>query len=359
MDRNPGVPTPPGFLRNHPTAPLARLLTAFRQLQPDGPLHPKISLTAAGLLLVFMVAGTNLDPASAVATPVSYVQATSINVSAEGDAVINQTLVMPQNTTEVTIPLLSAQIGDILAVDQVGTPASYEISGANITIYTLGDSFIDLTYYTSSLTMKQGSVWSVDYTWGSNSTLELPPQSTILSLSSTPLSTSNQGGVPVLVLGPGTWDVSYGLPIAVSQSQTSTSKSGTESSSSTGSGTGASAVSSGTSSSSSSGNPQTTPGTATLILAAIVLAAATGFLVLRRTRSVSAGSAVLRPDDIEMLRFIRDKGGKVVEAEIRERFSVPRTTAWRQAKRLEQLGYIRVSKLGSQNQLELIRSDFE
>ena len=60
-----------------------------------------------------------------------------------------------------------------------------------------------------------------------------------------------------------------------------------------------------------------------------------------------------------MLRFIRDKGGKVVEAEIRERFGVPRTSAWRQTKRLEQLGYIRIKKLGSQNQLELVRNDFE
>ena len=320
-------------------------------------MHPRISLTAAGLLLVFIIAGTNLGPASAATTPVSYVQATSINVSAEGDATINQTLLMPQNTTEVTIPLLSAQVGDILAIDEAGTPVSYEISGANITIYTLGDSFIDLTYYTSSLTTKQGSVWTVDYTWGSNSTLELPPQSTILSLSSAPLSASNQGGVPVLVLGPGTWDVSYGLPIAVSQSQTSTSKSGTGSASSTGASSAVSSVASSTSS--SSGSSQTTAGTATLILAALVLAAATGFLALRRTRSVAANPAALRPDDIEMLRFIRDRGGKVVEAEIRERFSVPRTTAWRQAKRLEQLGYIRVSKVGSQNQLELVRSDFE
>jgi len=91
----------------------------------------------------------------------------------------------------------------------------------------------------------------------------------------------------------------------------------------------------------------------------LVLAAAGAFVVLRRMRSTAADPAALRPEDIEMLRFIRDRGGKVVEAEIRQRFTVPRTTAWRQAKRLEQLGYIRVSKLGSQNQLELVRTDFE
>ena len=101
-----------------------------------------------------------------------------------------------------------------------------------------------------------------------------------------------------------------------------------------------------------------TPELVAVILAVIVLAGAAAFLVLRRRPSGGDPSA-LRPGDIEMLRFIKDRGGKVVEAEIRERFSVPRTTAWRQAKRLEQLGYLRVSKLGSQNQLELIRNDFE
>jgi uncharacterized membrane protein len=83
------------------------------------------------------------------------------------------------------------------------------------------------------------------------------------------------------------------------------------------------------------------------------------FLIWRRRSYRYRGPDFLRPDDLEMLRFIRDRGGKVVEAEIRERFNVPRTSAWRQTKRLEQLGYIRIRKLGSQNQLELIRRDFE
>jgi uncharacterized membrane protein len=96
-----------------------------------------------------------------------------------------------------------------------------------------------------------------------------------------------------------------------------------------------------------------------LVLAAVVAVAVAGLALRRRRRPGRSSSDSLRPDDLEMLRFIRDRGGKVVEAEIRERFSVPRTSAWRQTKRLEQLGYIRIRKVGSQNQLELVRNDFD
>lgn len=90
---------------------------------------------------------------------------------------------------------------------------------------------------------------------------------------------------------------------------------------------------------------------------AVVIAAA-AFLTRGRIRATGA-SAGLRFDDKEILRFMKEKGGRVIEREIRERFSLARTSAWRQAKRLERLGYVRISKLGTQNQIELLREDFE
>ncbi len=166
----------------------------------------------------------------------------------------------------------------------------------------------------------------------------------------------------------------YGLPIATSLTQTSSSVrtsstsavASSVTSSAPASGSSTSSAESSTSTSSTGtyyqGNtPESSPFSYSLVgvvAVAVILAAAAGVTLRRRRRSALAGPGALRPDDIEMLRFIRDKGGKVVEAEIRERFDVPRTTAWRQAKRLEQLGYLRVKKLGSQNQLELIRNDF-
>ncbi|MDA4126248.1 MAG: winged helix DNA-binding protein, partial [Thaumarchaeota archaeon] len=66
-------------------------------------------------------------------------------------------------------------------------------------------------------------------------------------------------------------------------------------------------------------------------------------------------SGELRPDDVQVLNFIQEKGGKVLEPEIRTRFALPKTSAWRQIKRLERLGYVKVTKIGSQNQIEILR----
>lgn len=81
--------------------------------------------------------------------------------------------------------------------------------------------------------------------------------------------------------------------------------------------------------------------------------------VARGRRKGIAGFQGLRFGDAEMLHFIKEKGGRAIEAEIREHFSLPRTSAWRQARRLERLGYIRIHKIGSQNQVELVRQDFD
>ncbi|MBI3840744.1 MAG: hypothetical protein HY297_02115 [Thaumarchaeota archaeon] len=59
---------------------------------------------------------------------------------------------------------------------------------------------------------------------------------------------------------------------------------------------------------------------------------------------------------MQVLNFIQEKGGKVLEPEIRMRFALPKTSAWRQIKRLERLGYLKVTKIGSQNQIEFLKN---
>ncbi len=349
-------PLTPSYFHANPPSKVIDRLTSGKVVRP---LVSTRTWVPAAFLFILLVGGACLNQASGATQPPQFVESTTLVISGDGDAAVNQTLAMPQNATSVTIPLLTSQVGDILVVNQSDTAFSYLIGNASITIYTLGSTHIYLSYDTDSLTSKAGSVWTVDYTWGANSTLELPAQSTILSLSGTPLSISAKGGSPVLVLGPGTWDISYGLPISTQ----STSSTNTGSATSAGGSSTAGTASASTTSSSSANTPQTsTPSLSyslLLVLVAGVVVIAAALVLLRRRRPGGSNSEALRPDDLEMLRFIRDRGGRVVEAEIRERFSVPRTTAWRQTKRLEQLGYIRIRKLGSQNQLELVRNDFE
>jgi uncharacterized membrane protein len=61
----------------------------------------------------------------------------------------------------------------------------------------------------------------------------------------------------------------------------------------------------------------------------------------------------LRYNDREILKFIAEKGGEALETEIREKFNLPRTTAWRMTKRLQKEQIIDVQKIGEQNLLKI------
>jgi uncharacterized membrane protein len=91
----------------------------------------------------------------------------------------------------------------------------------------------------------------------------------------------------------------------------------------------------------------------------VVAAGVVGLLLVRWRRGrvdLGPGGKDLRPDDLQVISFIQEKGGKVLEPEIRTRFALPKTSAWRQIKRLERLGYVKVTKIGSQNQIELLKN---
>jgi len=57
----------------------------------------------------------------------------------------------------------------------------------------------------------------------------------------------------------------------------------------------------------------------------------------------------LRMDDREVIRYIAESGGELFSNEIRERFDIPRTSAWRMLRRLEGLDIIEERKVGGQS----------
>ncbi|MCW4026736.1 MAG: hypothetical protein NWE76_04540 [Candidatus Bathyarchaeota archaeon] len=95
-----------------------------------------------------------------------------------------------------------------------------------------------------------------------------------------------------------------------------------------------------------------------LIVIAIAVIVACGLIFLRK-RGPKAGKILkerpeLRQEDREVIEFISERGGKVLEAEIREAFpDLPRTTLWRLVRRLEKMDIVSVKKIGLQNQIEL------
>ena len=258
----------------------------------------------------------------------------TLTVFADGYLHVGQSFPVDANNTSVAVPLLSSVVSDLVASDQNGSPLSYEVGtgGGNITVYTLGATKVTLTYDTNSLTSKNGSVWTLSFEARYNSTVLFPQLSTLTSVSGTPYAVEENGTSPELTLPPGTWKISYGVSLG---SVTGTSSSG--------------------------GEPQTgTPAGSLLpieVTAAAFALAVAGLFLLRllRRRSQLGATNGLRPDDVQVLKFIQEKGGRVLEPEIRVRFALPKTSAWRQIKRLERLGYVKVTKIGAQNQIELAK----
>lgn len=317
-----------------------------------------VAATAFSALLLMLLASA--PAAQAVAQPTS----TSLTVDVYADGSVAVTQLVSANSSDVSIDLhlLTSVLTDAIAVDQNGSPLSFQISGTNITVYTLGATGVALRYDSDALTDKQGTVWTLNFTTAYNATIVLPQGSTVTAVSGTPASFSEQGTSPVIDVPPGGWQVSYGLPVSIpTTSSSSTSSAGSSTSVTTSFGqTSASSGSTSSAQASSTGSPTSWIGltytdlAAGVLVVAVVLASL--FLLRRRAGpSLDLGSTDLRPDDVQVLNFIAEKGGKVFEPEIRTRFALPKTSAWRQIKRLERLGYVKTTKVGSQNQVEIVK----
>ena len=263
-------------------------------------------------------------------------QSLVLRVYSDGYVSVTQSVPANPRSASVQIPLLSNAISNLVATDQSGSPLSYGFNsgGTNITVYTLGATLVTLRYNTDSLTGKNGTVWTLVYTTRYNSTVVLPQLSTLVSVFGTPYSINETDMSPVVTLSSGTWKVSYGVPIGSVSSTVSTTTGATQ------------------------GGPPGTAASAGPLEAMGVIAAAAvagGLFLWWRGRRMRPLSGDLRPDDIQVLNFIREKGGRVLELEIRTRFALPKTSAWRQIKRLERHGYVKVTKIGSQNQIEIAK----
>jgi uncharacterized membrane protein len=65
----------------------------------------------------------------------------------------------------------------------------------------------------------------------------------------------------------------------------------------------------------------------------------------------------LRLDDKEVIRFIAESGGEAFASEIRDRFDIPRSSAWRLIRRLVSSGIVEETKIGNQS-LVRIRDEY-
>lgn len=244
------------------------------------------------------------------------VQEASVTVYRDGVAHVTLVASVDPAEPSITLKLFSSSPYNVLALDEENSPLSYDVSGLNITVYTLGASKLTLEYDTDALTSKSAGVWTVSFTTPYQLSLIMPEGAVILYFNAAPASIENAAGKLTLTLPPGTWEISYTLEAPPATPP----------------------------------QPQPFPIHLALAILGAAAAAITALVLFRRRRKLEA----LRREEAEIIRFLKERGGRALEAELREAFpNIPKTSMWRLVKRLEKRGILTVKKVGMQNVVQL------
>jgi uncharacterized membrane protein len=106
----------------------------------------------------------------------------------------------------------------------------------------------------------------------------------------------------------------------------------------------------------------------------VVAGIAGGYMYLQRSKESDPSSAIspltsvkkvnldkiffkfdnLRLEEKEVLRFLAGRNGEAFASEIRDRFDMPRSTAWRLMRRLVEYGLVEETKVGNQSLIRII-----
>ncbi|MBN2335019.1 hypothetical protein JXL21_05625 [Candidatus Bathyarchaeota archaeon] len=375
----------------------------------------------------------------------------------DGVAQIGYAAETDPSLVRVDIGLPGFPYESLLVVDQDGLPLDASVYEDGVTVDTLGSTGVELTYLTSSLTSKTGSIWTLNVSSAISVGITLPEGATIINLSDVPIEIGTVEDKPFLRMLPGEISVSYltsvfdvrgksedaiaeaqqhiqwlldeGLilteavslfqqaveafdqsdysgalqlagesidtadeaqaeavqaaemiaaaTLAVSEAVSDGRTGGVsdaqqllaQATSAYGDGEYSAAYGYASQSQAAAMNAEK-PQSYTLYIgagiAALVLGAGLFLRVNRREGSTGEKELLevdldalfednpeLRMDDREIIKFIAESGGELFANEIRERFDIPRTSAWRRIRRLESLEIIEERKVGGQSLISI------
>jgi uncharacterized membrane protein len=289
-------------------------------------LHRRNATSVFALLITF-----SLSTIVALGGQSSFaVQSVNLTVFRDGLAHVEQDVSVDETYPEISLPLFSSMVENIVVLDEYQKAVDYAFNGSSLIVYTLGATQVSIEYDTTTLTRKDAEVWTLVADNPYNITVLLPKNSTVIYLGQMPNSINTDSGAITLSLFPGHWEISYVLPLIPIEEVDN-----------------------------NGAPPFPIEYAYAAIGIGVVAAAVLGAIFLMRRKKPNVNKIVktnpqLMPEDKEVLDFLAEKGGKAFEAEIRVRFpNKPRTSLWRLVRRLERLEIVEVKRVGLENQVEL------
>ena len=247
---------------------------------------------------------------------------------------------------DTQITLFGESIENLVVEDENGFLLTTESSQGDPTVFeveTLGASTILINYDTYSLVSKNGKVWSFAVDSPTEFSLLMPMNSLVVGMTTFPIDMSEEDDRIKMLLPPGPVELTYFLTHAESAQVNPVVE--TEDSS----------------------QPSII-----IAITGIIIAVIIGVIFKFRKKPISniqtesvkesteqfglestLSDDNVRDDDKEIIKFIHENGGEVLESELRKKFLQPRTTMWRAVKRLERQGKIIISKKDQQNLVKL------
>ena len=308
----------------------------------------KAPLILAGLIIV-----TVLIP---LQTSFSSTRTLELVIYSDGSTHVSTQIDVDPLEPDFELNLFGKSIDNFVATGDTGFLLSEKIIEDKAIIDIFGSSSIIVDYNIDDLVSKEGRVWTFSFNSPSDYTLLMPKNSVIVGMSGLPNNMELVDEQTKLGLTAGLSEINYIFtPINPTTHKP-------------------------TISSESSFNYTN----AAVIGGSIIAVVISIVLMLKRKQSKSLPSIIqtestsekqtetksndaetifnfrpeMREDDKEIVKFISDKGGQVLESELRKKFLQPRTTMWRAVKRLERLGVIEIDKKDLQNLVKL-KKDLE
>ena len=258
----------------------------------------------------------------------------TITIYLDGYVLVDHRLELDQTYPSVNVTLLGETFEDMLVVDELNLPLNYTPFEREAIIHSLDASQIRITYFTQDLTSKTGKYWTLSAEVPSETTVVLPEATSIISLNNIPELIETYNDQVSLLMPSGIIEITYIADYNLHQQ---------------------------------------TPSNEIWLLAAISLPilASVGFAFwfLRRKKhpqpenledemdieKIFEREKYLRPEEIQVIRFLGEKKGTAFEAELYEKLNLPRTTTWRLLKRLEKMEIVDIKKSRRQNVVSIRR----
>jgi len=250
---------------------------------------------------------------------------------------------------DTQVSLYGDSIENLVLLDENGLPLSAQSENNVLQVETLGSSSILINYDTYSLISKDGKIWSFSVDAPVEFHVTMPQNSVIVGMSTFPIDMNVDSERAKIFLPSGPAEITYFLSVAESSQPITTNE-----------------------------EPASQDDNSMIYavggaIAAVVIGVAIAAKMRSKPKTIISSPQTrvtvekeepfnlekvqampdLREDDKEIITFIHENGGSVLESDLRKKFLLPRTTMWRAVKRLERYGLIEISKKDQQNLIKL------